>query len=297
MLSESKKTSIRIGLTLWSHNQWQNSFYGKGTSTSQRLERYAQVFNTVEGNTTFYATPSTTTVMNWRDATDNQFRFTFKLPSAITHRNKLRHSQQDLHQFLAIMEPLLDKIGQWTIQLPASFSPQSLPDLVHFCNQFPKDVPLGIEVRHLGFFAKNDQEKRFNAFLIENGINRTIMDSRPLFSAPPTSSAVIDGHKKKPKLPVHAIATAENPMIRFIGHPEQAENDPFFQPWLSTLPRWIAEGKQPYLMIHTPDNSDAPELAQRLYLLLQSQMVHTQTPLPDLTPFPASSGSDQLDMF
>ncbi|MDF4308545.1 DUF72 domain-containing protein, partial [Vibrio parahaemolyticus] len=49
---------LRLGLTMWSHNQWQQSFYGSGTKPAERLEKYAQVFHTVEGNTTFYATPT-----------------------------------------------------------------------------------------------------------------------------------------------------------------------------------------------------------------------------------------------
>uniref|UniRef100_UPI003D0F2734 DUF72 domain-containing protein n=1 Tax=Vibrio sp. TaxID=678 RepID=UPI003D0F2734 len=53
-----EKLPLRLGLTLWSHSDWQQSFYGSGTKPAERLEKYAQVFHTVEGNTTFYATPS-----------------------------------------------------------------------------------------------------------------------------------------------------------------------------------------------------------------------------------------------
>lgn len=44
---------LRLGLAMWSHNQWQQSIYGKGCKTGDRLARYAETFNTVEGNTTF----------------------------------------------------------------------------------------------------------------------------------------------------------------------------------------------------------------------------------------------------
>lgn len=283
---------IRLGLTLWSHNHWLNSFYGKGTKPAERLEKYAAVFNTVEGNTTFYATPSSQTVDAWNRSTPEDFKFTFKLPSSITHQNQLRNCQGLLHEFLSVMEPLFSKIGQWTIQLPASFSPEHLSALMTFCEMMPKEVKLGVEVRHQGFFAKDENEKAFNHWLIEKEINRIIMDSRPVFSAAPVNEAVIDAHKKKPKVPVHAIATAHNPMIRFIGHPELEENKAFFAPWLKKLPLWISEGKQPYLMIHTPDNVEAPELALALYRQLQ-----THCPLPELPDFPANSDQQQLNMF
>lgn len=71
-----------------------------------------------------------------------------------------------------------------------------LPALQKFCTLFPKDMQLGVEVRHLGFFDKGDAEKHFNQWLVEEGINRIIMDSRPVFSAPPTTEAVIDAHQK-----------------------------------------------------------------------------------------------------
>ncbi|MCL9782395.1 DUF72 domain-containing protein [Vibrio sp. S4M6] len=283
---------LRLGLTMWSHSNWQQSFYGKGTSSAQRLEKYAQVFHCVEGNTTFYATPSPSTVNNWRDATHDDFRFTFKLPKAITHQQLLSHSQAELKQFLTVMEPLHDRIGQWTIQLPAAFSFEHLERLKRFCTHFPADFGLGVEVRNLVFFNKGDEEKALNQWLVEKHINRIIMDSRPVFAATPSSPAVIDAQQKKPKVPVHAISTATHPMIRFIGHPDIEQNIAFFQPWLNKLPDWISQGKQPYVMIHTPDNVQAPELAQKLYGQLQNLAA-----LPALPAFPARANDGQISMF
>ncbi len=192
---------LRLGLTMWSHSQWQQSFYGKGTSNAERLEKYAQVFHCVEGNTTFYATPSLSTVNNWRSATHEDFRFTFKLPKAITHQQMLNHSQAELKNFLTVMEPLHDRIGQWTIQLPAAFTFEHLDRLKRFCTYFPESSGLGVEVRNLVFFNKGEEEKQLNQWLLEKGINRIIMDSRPVFAADPSSAAVIDAQQKKPKVP------------------------------------------------------------------------------------------------
>ena len=277
---------------MWSHSQWQQSFYCKGTQTAERLEKYAQVFHCVEGNTTFYATPSSTTVKNWHAATHDDFRFTFKLPKAITHQQLLTTSSGELNQFLNIMEPLHERIGQWTIQLPATFGPEHLDRLKTFCAKFPANFPLGIEVRHMAFFAKGEHEKQLNHWLVESGHDRIIMDCRPVFAATPDNEAIIDAQKKKPRVPVHAIATAHRPMIRFIGHPDLDENSHYFTPWLNKLTAWVQQGKQPYVMIHTPDNIEAPILAERLYAELQQKIT-----LPDLAPFPAKPPSSQLDMF
>ncbi|NOH71098.1 DUF72 domain-containing protein [Vibrio pectenicida] len=287
-----KALPIRLGLTMWSHNNWQQTFYGSGTKPNERLEKYASVFHTVEGNTTFYATPSAVTVKNWRNSTHDEFRFTFKLPKSITHQQMLRGCQTELNSFMSIMAPLHERIGQWTIQLPATFGPEHLEQLKRFCALFPTDFPIGIEVRHPAFFSKGDPERELNAWLMEQEYNRIIMDSRPIFSAKPDNDAIIDAQQKKPKLPVHAIATANNPMIRFIGQPQKEQNYDFFTPWLIKIAEWVNQGKQPYLMIHTADNIMAPELALSLYQQLKSQL-----PLPDLNIFPMAKGNTQIHMF
>ncbi|MBP6521096.1 DUF72 domain-containing protein [Shewanella sp.] len=277
---------FRLGLAMWSHSNWQESVYGHGTKQAERLARYATIFNTVEGNTSFYATPAQQTVMNWHSATPESFRFTFKLSQTITHQRLLQHCGQELKDFFQIMTPLIDKTGIWKIQLPAHFGPENLPALAQFLDQIPQGLTYGVEVRHAAFFAKGDAERALNRLLIDKKVNRIIMDSRPLFALPPCNVAIIDAHKKKPRVPVHAIATANNPVVRFIGQPDDAiaqlaqqgvavlpkDNDTFFDNWLTQLPQWLAEGREPYLFIHTPDNEAAPELAIRLYQKLRSQI-------------------------
>ncbi|MHA2937384.1 DUF72 domain-containing protein [Vibrio sp. RC27] len=293
---------LRLGLTMWSHNPWLRSFYGKGTSNAERLSKYAEVFHTVEGNTTFYALPSARTVLNWRDATPDTFRFTFKLPRTITHERLLKGCQSELKAMLNLFEPLFDKIGLWTIQLPASFSYQELERLKKFVTFFPDSVPLGVEVRHSCFFAKGEEERHFNQFLIERDISRIIMDSRPVFS--PQAQRIktslngkvleelLDAQSNKPHVPVHAIATSDFPMVRFIGLPHPDDNLEFLTPWLNKVPQWIAEGKQPYFMIHSSDNDFAPQLACKFYKQLGEHIA-----LPPLGEFPAFKGPQQISMF
>ena len=158
--------------------------------------------------------------------------------------------------------------------------------LSQFLEQVPQGLTYGVEVRHPAFFAKGDAERELNRLLIKKKVNRIIMDSRPLFALPPSNVAIIDAHKKKPRVPVHAIATANHPVVRFIGQPDDAvaplsqqgvsalpkDNDVFFDNWLAQLPQWLKEGREPYLFIHTPDNHHAPELAIRLYQKLRNQI-------------------------
>lgn len=274
---------LRLGLAMWSHQSWQDSVYGHQTKVTERLAHYAHIFNSVEGNTSFYATPAPKTVLNWHSATPDSFRFTFKLPQRITHQKQLQDCNQDLRDFFHIMAPLIEKTGIWKIQLPAHFGPEQLPVLARFLDQIPQGLTYGVEVRHLAFFAKGDAERTLNRLLIDKKVNRIIMDSRPVFALPPFNETIIDAHKKKPRVPVHPIATANNPVVRFIGQADGTlalltqlgttalpkDNDAFFTHWLKQLALWLNEGREPYLFIHTPDNQTAPELAARLYRKLQ----------------------------
>ena len=284
-------------MAMWSHSHWRDSLYGGASNSSERLRHYAETFNTVEGNTTFYATPAAATVQEWCDAVPEHFRFTFKFPQEITHKRQLQHCNQELQSFLQRMAPLMEKTGLWKIQLPKFFSPQALPLLQHFIQQLPAELNIGVEVRHGAFFAKGMEEQQFNRMLIDLGVNRIIMDSRPVFSASPDTPAIIDAQLKKPRVPVHAIATGQQPMVRFIGHPELQANDTFFRKWVSKLCEWLAAGLQPYLFIHTPDNIAAPELAHRLYQQLNDAwQQQSGQPLPSLKALQSSANTDQLGL-
>ncbi|MNP30925.1 hypothetical protein D3C76_1240230 [compost metagenome] len=136
-----------------------------------------------------------------------------------------------------------------------------------------------MEVRHQEFFAKGEAEQALNRGLHERGVNRVILDSRPVHSAVAHSEAIIDAQRKKPKVPVHAVVTAHNPMVRFIGSDNMQQNREMFDVWLQTLPKW-EQTTTPYLFLHTPDIAQAPELVDALWQALQAAV-------PSLGPAPS----------
>lgn len=156
------------------------------------------------------------------------------------------------------------RIGQYWLQLPATFGPRDLPALWHFLDGLPKDFTYGVEVRHPEFFAKGEAEQQLNRGLHERNVNRVILDSRPVHSAAATSPAMIDAQQKKPKVPVHAVMTARQPMVRFIGGDDMAHNRELFRVWLQTTAKWHQSGT-PWLFLHTPDIAFAPALVDTLW--------------------------------
>ena len=254
--------SLFLGLPQWSHPAWPGHLLGVCAKPAEHLAHYARVFNTVEGNTTFYALPKLEIVQRWRDMTGDDFRFCFKFPATISHQAALRHCDELSSEFFARLAPLASRIGQYWLQLPATFGPRDLPALWHFLDGLPKDFTYGVEVRHPEFFAKGEEEQTLNRGLHQRGVNRVILDSRPVHAARPHSEAIRDAQRKKPKVPVHAVLTATNPLIRFIGSDDMTQNRELFQVWLQKLAQWH-QTTTPYLFLHTPDIAQANGRAER----------------------------------
>ncbi len=233
----------------------------------------------MEGNTTLYALPKAEIVERWKAQTTDAFRFCFKFPATISHQAALRHCDELTQEFFSRMAPLAGRIGQYWLQLPAAFGPRDMPALWAFLDALPKEFTYGVEVRHQEFFAKGEAEQALNRGLHQRGVNRVILDSRPVHSAKPHSEAVRDAQRKKPIVPVHALVTAKNPLVRFIGSDEMEQNVSFFQDWLKKLPGW-EQTTTPYLFLHTPDIAQAPEIVHTLWPALQRV-------IPSLGPEPA----------
>lgn len=250
-----------IGLTQWQHADWQEGPLLRSSSIHP-LHAYARYFSSVEGNTTFYGLPKSETVRLWNQETPEHFRFCFKFPQEITHRNQLLHCNSSTLEFLERLSPIHSKLGLLCIQLPASFSGKELPILERYLDSLPNDFSYGVEVRHLDFFNKNTEEKAFNQLLQSHNINRITFDTRALFAHPADDSVSLKAKEHKPQVPVHAVATGDHPMVRFITPMDWQWGTDYLNPWLDKAVHWLNEGKSPYFFFHTPDNGEAPELAR-----------------------------------
>ncbi|MGO1617865.1 MAG: DUF72 domain-containing protein [Oceanisphaera sp.] len=274
--------SLYIGLSQWSHPAWPGQLLSPELKTTEHLQDYAKVFNSIEGNTSFYGIPDKQSLERWASQTPDAFRFTFKFPATVSHQGQLLDNSAQALSFIEQLAPIREKLGMLMLQLPATCGPEQLPGIEQLLGRLPNELEYGVEVRHPAFFAKGEAERALNRLLLNTGANRIIMDSRAVFSCPPTTPALADAHQKKPKVPVHIISTGNAPVIRFIGHPEPDYNLSFWQPWLPRIQGWLSEGKSVYLFVHTADNQQAPQLAATIADALQQ-------PLPDfpgLTPSP-----------
>ncbi|MCK9796771.1 DUF72 domain-containing protein [Pseudomonas sp. MAFF 302030] len=259
-----------LGCPSWSENAWREYLYPENARPADFLSLYSQVFNAVEGNTTFYARPAETTVQRWAEIMPEHFRFTAKFPGDISHGGDLREQLTAAETFVQLLSPLGARVSPLWLQLPASFAPQRLAELAGFIDGL--DRPLAVEVRHPEFFAKGDAERSLNRLLLDRGVERICLDPRALFSCTSTAPAVLHAQSKKPKVPPRPAAFTLFPQVRFIGHPELEANDPFLTPWIEKVASWIEEGRTPYVFLHTSDNRLAAELARRFHARLMERL-------------------------
>jgi uncharacterized protein YecE (DUF72 family) len=119
---DPSRCRICIGAQGFSPKDWVGTFYPPRHPQRDFLPFYAQVLNTVELNTTFYAIPSASTVRAWAQRTPPQFVFTAKLPRVITHDKKLLGVEGELSAFVDRISLLGNKLGAVLIQFPRSFS-------------------------------------------------------------------------------------------------------------------------------------------------------------------------------
>lgn len=173
--------SVHIGTSGWNYpsgkGTWNGIFYPAtrakrhGTAEFDELRFYADHFDTVEVNTTFYGQPRPEVTAGWVARTPARFTFALKLYQKFTHPKMFREaalkaapgsegtlldllaevSRSDIDDFRAGIDPITraGKLGALLAQFPPSFksTPVSRDYLTQLLQLFG-DYPLAVELRH-----------------------------------------------------------------------------------------------------------------------------------------------------
>lgn len=113
--------SLYIGCSGFSYSHWKNIFYPNELSKNKWLEYYAEHFNTLELNVTFYRLPSENTFLKWYNNTPKNFIFSVKGSRFITHIKKLSNCEKATENFFNNVLLLKDKLGAILWQFPPTF--------------------------------------------------------------------------------------------------------------------------------------------------------------------------------
>jgi uncharacterized protein YecE (DUF72 family) len=276
-----------LGCPGWGVKTWVGRLFPTATRPSEFLERYAQVFNSVEGNTTFYALPAPDVVERWRDQVPDDFRFCFKFPREVSHDKLLIDCAAEVATFLDRVAPLGDKLGTLFLQLPPRADGAALPRLRAFLAALPSGLRYAVEFRHETFFRAGPDQAAALELLRERGVDLVTMDARGVHAG--HSLALADVRARKPNLPVLVRSTCDRPIIRCVPHEQLDAGRHFVEPWAARIARWIRDGARPYFFMHAPDDTFAPENAYAFHA-----MVRRHLDVGDLPPWPG--GPRQLSL-
>jgi uncharacterized protein YecE (DUF72 family) len=274
---------LHVGCPMWTHAAWPGRYLPGPLSPRDRLRAYATWCNAVEGNTTFYATPSLETVTSWAEQTSPDFRFILKLPKLITHERRLGDVAEPVRAFLAAIEPLGPRAHALWIQLPPSFAPADLGALAGFLRRMPRAYRYAVEVRHRAFFEDPRWEQQLESALGEVGAEWVTFDTTALFGSPPATDAEREAWRNKPRLPRRSRTLTSHPIVRYLGRDDTERTVAGWQPWLDVVAGWLREGRSPTVFIHTPDNVHALKLARRFHDDVRA-LVPEVEPLPEPVP-------------
>jgi len=143
-----------IGCSGFSYKEWKDKFYPAGLPANQWFEYYANQFNTLEVNLTFYNFPRKAVLENWYRKCPADFRFAVKAPRSITHYKKFADAKELLNDFYkACSDGLQNKLGPVLFQLPPSFSftEERLALIIESLSSNYKNV---VEFRHDSWWDK-----------------------------------------------------------------------------------------------------------------------------------------------
>lgn len=177
---------IVVGTSSWADPGFVEEWYPPGLADRERLPWYAERFEAVEVNATFYAVPAPATVRRWAQATPKDFTFDVKLHQSLSrHSADVSHLPKDLRdavdttprgrvrpshdldrelakRYKKAMKPLIDagKLSSFLLQLSPAFKPGA-----HDLDEF--DVlmaelaphPVAVELRHRGWLDDDRREE------------------------------------------------------------------------------------------------------------------------------------------
>ena len=254
-----------LGCAVWAYKEWVGDLFPSGSRANDLLRLYSRRLTTVEGNTTFYATPKEETVLRWRSETPDDFRFCLKLPQEVSHSGPLAERLAETQRFCERMALLGDRLGPYFLQLPPNYHPRQIGDLARWLDAWPRELPLAVEVRHIDWYAPANEAALMELLALYKA-GRVVMDVRPLNlgDLPGAEQDLRRARDNKPDVPMHPLRSGGIALVRYIGHPDVPRNADLLDEWAERVAQWIAEGTQVFFFMHCPVEARSPDLCREL---------------------------------
>ena len=143
---------VLVGTSGYSYPEWKGNFYPKKIAAKDMLRWYAERFQTVEINNTFYRMPTEGLLWGWAEQVPEYFSFVLKAPRRITHDKRLQDCGELMTYLVRTASTLGPRLGPLLFQLPPYFK-QDVPRLKSFLRELPEQRRAAFEFRHRSWFA------------------------------------------------------------------------------------------------------------------------------------------------
>lgn len=231
-----------VGCAKWNKTDLKG-FYPKGTK--DELAYYAQQFNSIELNATFYNMPSVEQVIKWKEKTPVGFKFFPKITNSISHYKRLLNVEEATEQYCNAIVNFEKQLGMVFLQLHDNFSPKEFEKLIIFAATFPKGVPLAIEVRNKNWFEDTAAWNEYCLLLQKHKMANIIVDTA--------------GRRDM----MHMRLTTPVAFVRWVGCNNDATDHKRLDEWVARLEKWHSEGlKKLYFFVHQNIEVSSPLLSE-----------------------------------
>ncbi|MFO8015188.1 MAG: DUF72 domain-containing protein [Phycisphaerae bacterium] len=294
MTAESSETatSIRVGTSGWSYDDWHGRFYPEEVpSRFDRLAYLAGFFDCVEVNSSFYGPPSPRAAASWLRRTPEEFTFTFKLHQRFTHERETPWMPEERDAYLRGVEPVREagRLGAVLVQFPWSFrcDATALGHLEAIRSDFGH-LPLVVEVRHVSW-----TDEAAAAFLRERGLGW----------------ANIDQPRSRSGVPPMSLVTSPVGYVRLHGRNRRAWFDPKagrdarydylyredeLEEWIDRIRDVARRSEKTFVFTNNHYRGQAPANALQILSRLAGRKVPVPSPLVRAYPFLERVAEDGL---
>jgi uncharacterized protein YecE (DUF72 family) len=233
--------NVYVGCAKWNKTDLKN-FYPKGVK--DELAYYSTQFNSIELNATFYRVPSPDQVINWKDKTPEGFKFFPKINQTISHFRRLSDVQALVEEYCDNISNFEEKLGMAFLQLHDNFGYKNYDKLVNFIENFPKAIPLAVELRNTDWFNKT---------AVSNEVYQ-------LFEKHQIANIIVDTAGRRDLL--HMRLTTPKAFIRYVGSNDPQSDRERLDDWIDRLKVWVGLGlRDIYFFVHQNIEMESPFLS------------------------------------
>jgi uncharacterized protein YecE (DUF72 family) len=237
-----------IGCSGWSYDHWVGVLYPEGLPKARWRDAYAEAFEAVELNASFYRWPGAKQFHRWGEALPDDFKMAIKASRWITHARRL--SDPD-NAWVLRLHDAWRGLGEHAGPVLLQLHPDHQRDderLDDFLNRLPDELPAAVELRHPSWHV----EEVF-ALLEQHSAAYVVMSGA--------------------KLPCLLRVTAPFVYVRLHGPSRDhlyagsySEHD--LRWWAEQLREWLDQGRDAWVFFNNDAAGNAVRNGQRLRQLL-----------------------------